>query len=81
MGETAASSFTRDGVLPILVVWTRWATMGHTRIALEGVTTMQFNIRWPNVHWPKQTPRLRSAAMFLALVVMAVAGSAGTRWH
>ena len=36
---------------------------------------MQFNVRWP-VHGPG----LRAAAMFLALVAMAVAGSAGTRW-
>jgi hypothetical protein len=37
---------------------------------------MQFNIRWPI-----QPERLRAAAMVLAVVVMAIAGSAGTRWH
>jgi len=36
---------------------------------------MQFNVRWPI-----QSGRLRAAAMLLALVVMAIAGSAGTRW-
>jgi hypothetical protein len=36
---------------------------------------MQFNVRW------LQSAQLRSAAMLVAVVVMAVAGSAGTRWH
>jgi hypothetical protein len=34
-----------------------------------------------NVRWLIQSARLRSAAMLLAVVVMAIAGSAGTRWH
>jgi hypothetical protein len=37
---------------------------------------MQFNVRWPI-----QSTRLRAGAMLLAIVVMAIAGSAGTRWH
>jgi hypothetical protein len=36
---------------------------------------MQFNVRWP-----KQARRLRAGAVFLALALMAIAGSAGTRW-
>jgi hypothetical protein len=36
---------------------------------------MQFNVRWLT-----QPARLRAAAMIITLVVMAVAGSAGTRW-
>ncbi len=42
----------------------------------EGVHKMQFNVRWPI-----QSAQLRAGAMLLAIVVMAIAGSAGTRWH
>jgi hypothetical protein len=33
-----------------------------------------------NVHWPKFSPSMRAGLMFLTLLALAVAGSAGGRW-
>ena len=48
---------------------------GHTRKTPTGrVSSMQFNVRW------SVPAKVRAAVMLVTVLVMAIAGSAGTRW-
>jgi hypothetical protein len=42
---------------------------------------MRFHIRWNGVRLPVSRARLQASLMAVSVVVMAVAGSAGIRWH
>ena len=45
------------------------------------VFTMRFHIRWNGPRLPVSRARLQASLMALSVLVMAVAGSAGTKWH